>query len=147
MTDLLLLYVSESLPSYEQYKDTIWEQVLSYDFLDSLLKNKVAKGYADSWNSKMNLGLFQNQLQKESALAAELLYLVKEKNYNALRDIFYATKNNTQKANELIKMSYSTNSSEAFLDMDHLDPKEKEHINSVVLSPISVVHLFRRSLF
>jgi hypothetical protein len=144
---LLLLYASESLPSYEDYNDSIWDQTITYDFLDKLLKNKVAKGYTDSWNSKMNSGLFQNQLQTESALAAALLFLVKEKNYSALRDIFYATKNNTQKANDLIKMYSAANSSEAFLEMDHLDPTEKDHIKSIVLSPISVVHLFRQYFF
>ena len=144
---LLLYYVSEKLPIYEEYKDSIWDQIITYDFLEMILKTKVAKGYTDSWQPKMNSGLFQRQLQTESALAAALLFLVREKNYDALRDIFYATKNNTEKASELIKMYSAANSSEAFLDMDHLDPQEKEHINSIVLSPISVVHLFRQYFF
>ena len=95
----------------------------------------------------MNSGLFERQLQNESALAGALLFLVQEKNYDALRDIFYSIKNNTEKAIELIKMYSAANSSEAFLDIDHLDPQEKEHINSVALSPISVVHLFRQYFF
>ena len=62
-------------------------------------------------------------------------------------DIFYSIKDNQEKAIELIKMYSANNSTEAFLDIDNMDPQEIEHINSVALSPISVVHLFRQYFF
>jgi hypothetical protein len=144
---LLLHYVSKNLPSYEDYKDSIWDQIITYDFLNGILNADVAKAYRDAWKPTMNSGVFERQLRSESALARAILYLVENKNYDALKNIFYATKNNTEKALELIKMYSAANSNEAFLDIDHLDPQELENINSVALSPISVVHLFRQYFF
>ena len=44
-------------------------------------------------------------------------------------------------------MYSAENSTEAFLNIDNLDPQDIEHINSVALSPISVVHLFRQYFY
>ena len=50
-----------------------------------------------------------------------LLFLINQKNFDALKDIFYSTKDNTEKALELIKMYSAENSTEAFLNIDNLD--------------------------
>ncbi len=46
-----------------------------------------------------------------------------------------------------MKMLSSESAIDAYLDIDNLNPRDKEDINSVVLSPISVVHLFRQYFF
>ena len=152
---LLLHFVSLKLPAYEDYTPSIWPDLIKLDLLDDILKNKVVEAYREAYGrisgnipSKIKTGTLEHQLQeRESAIAGALLFLVQEKNYDALRDIFYSIKNNQEKAIELIKMYSAKNSAEAFLDIDNLDPQEKEHINSVALSPISVVHLFRQYFF
>lgn len=154
--DSILLYqVSLKLPVYEEYKPSIWPDLITADFLDNILKTDVVKTYRDIFSRVMHsagppktrLGTFEHQLQYESAIAGALLFLVEEKSFDALRDIFYSIKDNREKAVELIKMFSAKNSAEAFLDIENMDPQEKEHINSVALSPISVVHLFRQFFF
>ena len=149
---ILLYYVSLILPVYEDYTPSIWPNVITPQFLDDILRSKVVKAYREAFtlsspNPRIRIGTFEHQLQYESAIAGALLFLVQEKSFDALRDIFYSIKDNKEKAIELIKMFSAKNSAEAFLDIDNMDPQEKEHINSVALSPISVVHLFRQYFF
>lgn len=171
---LVLQQLSLKLPIYEQYKPSIWPDLITLDILDLILKNIVVKTYGGvyndiikvdnstlrargtkRWNNTTNednskrigIGVYEHQLQYESAIAGALLFLVKEGASDALRDIFYSTKNNTEKALGLIKMFSAKNSAEAFLDINNIDPGDKADINSVALSPISVVHLFRQYFF
>ncbi|HXF90642.1 MAG TPA: peptidoglycan-binding protein, partial [Candidatus Nitrosotenuis sp.] len=102
---------------------------------------------ADDQSKKITKGVFEHQLQYESAMAGALLFLVKEKSHDALAEIFYTTKNNTEKATQLIKMLAAKETGEAYLDFEHLNPQDKDFLKSVALSPISVVHLFRQYFF
>jgi hypothetical protein len=151
--DSILLYLlSLNLPPYEQYSTSIWPNVITFDILNDLLKTKVVVTYRNTYNNmpgtpKIKAGVFENQLRYESAIAGALLFLVQEQSFDALRDIFYSTKDNKEKALELVKMFSANNSGEAFLNIDNLNPQEKEDISSVSLSPISVVHLFRQYFF
>jgi hypothetical protein len=154
--DSVFLYlVSLRLPVYEEYKDSIWEEILTSDFLNEIATD-VAKAYKEKYfdividpnNPNITrVDIFERQLRYESAIDGAVRFLVQEKSFDALRDIFYSTKDNKEKAFELIKMFSAQNSSEAFLNLDNLDPQDIEHINSVALSPISVVHLFRQYFF
>jgi hypothetical protein len=145
---ILLHLVSLRLPAYEEYNPSIWSDIITFDFINHLLKTDVVKAYRDAWRPTMSLGIFERTLREnESAIGAALLHLVEEKQFDALRDIFYSTKDNSQQALELIKMYSAKNSTEAFLNINNLDPQQIEHINSVALSPIAVVHLFRQYFF
>ena len=152
---LLLYHISLKLPVYEEYKPSIWSDLITPDLLDNILKTNVVETYRDIYGRvivspnipRTKLGTFEHQLQYESAIAGALLFLVQEKSFDALRDIFYSIRDNREKAVELIKMFSAKNSAEAFLDIENMDPQEKEHINSVALSPISVAHLFRQYFF
>ena len=170
---VVLQQVSLQLPSYKDYTSSIWPNLITPEYLDALLKKDVMQVYTTAYSNFFNpdklglstgtpmlmsainrtnihritIGAFEQQLQYESSIAGALLFLVKEKSYDTLSEIFYNTKNNTEKAIQLIKMLSAKNSSEAFLDISHLNPRDKEDINNVALSPISVVHLFRQYFF
>ena len=153
---IVLQQVSSKLPLYEDYTPSIWPDIITPDLLNDMLKTKVVEAYRDMYGrivisanvpQRLKIGAFEHQLQYESAIAGALLYLVQKKSFDILRDIFYSIKENKEKAVELIKMFSAKNSAEAFLDIKNMDPQEKEHINSVALSPISVVHLFRQYFF
>lgn len=90
---------------------------------------------------------FEKQLNYESALAGSLQFLLKNKNYTELQNIFYSTKNNKEIATNLINALSVSNSVDAYLNFENLNPRDKNHIESVALSPISVVHLFRQYFF
>jgi hypothetical protein len=153
---LVLHLISLQLPTYENYTSSIWPNIITHDALDNMLKTNVTGIYTDAITSlgpfagpvpRSVVGPFEHQLQYESGIAGALLFLVQEQKFDALRDIFYSIKNNREKALDLITMFSAENSSEAFLNINNLDPRDIEHINSVALSPISVVHLFRQYFF
>ena len=108
---ILLHLVSLRLPAYEEYNPSIWSDIITFDFINHLLKTDVVKAYRDAWRPTMSLGIFERTLREnESAIGAALLHLVEEKQFDALRDIFYSTKDNSQQALELIKMYSAKNS-------------------------------------
>ena len=48
---------------------------------------------------------------------------------------------------ELANILSAFQAEDAYLNLDNLNPRDQEHIKSVALSPISVVHLFRQYFF
>lgn len=90
---------------------------------------------------------FESQLRYESALGGALLHLAESKQFAALRDIFYGSTDNTMKAKTVLAALAASDPIEGYLDLDHLDPRDREHLERVALSPISVVHLFRQYFF
>src|SRR5690606_13457394 len=52
-----------------------------------------------------------------------------------------------QNAITIIKALSASNPEDAYLNLENLNPRDKAHIQSVALSPISVVHLFRQYFF
>ena len=164
--------VSAKLPPYEEYKPAVWPRVITPEYIDALLKKDTVKFYTDIYTGisggtgtglvmmsrsraassggieeGRELAAFEHQLQYESSVAGALLYLVKEKSYGALEEIFYSRKDNAVEAQKLLRMLSASNGAEAYLDIESLDPGQKEHIAAVALSPISVVHLFRQYFF
>jgi hypothetical protein len=169
---VLLEELSKNLPPEKIKNEAAWNDVLKPGVLDTLLKKQVTKNYTDAYakmlkptattgsaasraraasvdpmSKRITAGIFERQLEYESSMAGALQFLIKEKKYDALNDIFYNSRNNVEKAQRLIKMFCAKNSAEAFLDLDTLAPQEKNMLNNVSLSPISVVHLFRQYFF
>lgn len=170
---ILLQKIALKIPSYKEYSPTIWSKLITSEFLDTILSKDVAQAYTSIFNDvlktdtgsfvlnntvrsanshdpnseRFKVGVFERQLQYESSLASTLLYLVKNKGHEMLKNIFYDNFNNADKGHQVLKMLAAENGSEAFLDLEHLNPRDKEHIQSVALSPISVVHLFRQYFF
>lgn len=171
---IVLQQLALQLPPYEEYRPTIWSKMITSERLEAILNKEVIKHYSAAYTDlqktsrlsdershammranlpmdeeikRVTRGAFEQQLQYESSMAGALLFLVKEKSYDALAEIFYATKNNADKAQQLIKMLAAKDTGESFLDFEHLNPQDKEFLSGVALSPISVVHLFRQYFF
>lgn len=201
---ILLQQISQKLPDYSKYHPGVWNELITKDNINTILKKDVTKIYSDvlvdltradtsilgnapilsretvgathghdanegSINDamrdminttsvvrtniydenlkKIEMGSLYHQLQYESSIGGTLLYLVEQKSPQLLEEIFYATQNNAEQAKSLIKMVTAKTSGETFFDLDHFNPRDKEFLNSVVLSPISVVHLFRQYFF
>ena len=75
------------------------------------------------------------------------MFLQNGGNIKTFEAIFYTTKDNVQQAQMLAKMAEAHNGADAFLSMETIDPKSREDLQNVALSPISVVHLFRQYFF
>lgn len=166
---IVLSKIAEKLPPFESYKDDIWEHVLSNDNLDIIFRDFVIPNYtqfyeenckrtqnfdAERRGSKVHftakaqfIAAFEKQLKYESTLAGCLQLLMQNKNIAELKKTFYTSTNNEVDAITLIKALSSSNPGDAYLNLENLDPKDKAHIQSAALSPISVVHLFRQYFF
>jgi hypothetical protein len=90
---------------------------------------------------------FERQLHYESTVAGALLFLVDNKAVDALATVFYSSKDNSGRAEQLVSVLAAANVVDAYLDINTLDPGDKAELQRVSLSPISVVHLFRQYFF
>lgn len=159
---LVLDAISSAIPAFEKYTPSVWAIKITPSVINAILADKVAPFFSDLF-SKIKLEFERNkktfstetaefseikkQIQYESSIAGALLFLVNEKNHLILEEIFYSQLNKAEQAETLIKMINADSSSEAFLDIENLDPTEQEQLKGVTLSPISVVHLFRQYFF
>lgn len=166
--------ISEKLPLFEQLTPAVWQQVINSDFLEIILKKDVVELYSRAYRDNKRsdedrfdpilrtrdmdpstlldrknaqTAAFEHQIQYESSVAGMLLHLAKLKSFGTLTEMFYATKNNVEQAERLIRRINAKDGADAFLSLDTLNPRDVEHIRSVALSPISVVHLFRQYFF
>lgn len=169
---IVLQTVAEKLPPYTAYKPSIWPEVITEAFIASILKGAVSKAYIGAYASiagkeanlaaarservdvsrvaldrRRTIGAFESQLAYESSVAGVLLTLVKNKSFAILESLFYQRVDNTELTAQLTKLLSASSGLNAYLDIEHLDPGDKEQIQGVVLSPISVVHLFRQYFF
>jgi hypothetical protein len=169
---VVLEKVSSLLPPYKDYEPSIWDRVITSEQLDTILKNDVVQFYSRTFSEmrqannpsfstvstrvraaneadmkNTEIASFEHQLQYESSIAGALLFLEREKSHDTLKDIFYSSKDNVERAQTLAKMLAADDSIEAYLDISNLNPTDREHLKSVALSPISVVHLFRQYFF
>lgn len=160
--------LAANLPPYAQYQPSIWPQVITYDRLDHILKTDVVKTYASSY-AEMHRGagtpfllrlrsgaregkdptraLLEQQLLYESAVAGAVHLLVQRKADRALEELFYASRDRTEQTTALLRSLTEGEDGTAFLDLTNLHPQQLDQIQSVVLSPIGVVHLFRQYFF
>ncbi len=159
---LVLEKVSARLPKFEHYETSVWASTINSKSINSILTKEVASYYSEVFEKRpreytvghnrvgtedVTISMIKDQLQYESSIAGALLYLVGERSHQILEEIFYSSLNKVEQAKKLIKMITAENSEEAFLDIENLDPTEREQLSGVALSPISVVHLFRQYFF
>lgn len=159
---LVLENISSRLPEFKAYKPSIWSDIINEASIESILTIDIVEFYSKLYANRPSeysrnkktintdpvaISVLKKQLQYESLIAGALLYLVKEQSHSILEELFYKSTNKVDQAEELISMIKTNNSSEAFLDIENLDPTEKEQLKGVSLSPISVVHLFRQYFF
>lgn len=170
---VLLTAIAEKLPPYKEYNDSIWPEILSDNRYDEIFKQSLIPHYAqffeenckklqaesrvEAANSSRRIGeldkkallvsALEKQLKYESALAGSLKLLLENKNYADLKNIFYSAINNHENAINIIKALSSDTIENAYLDIENLNPRDKDEIQRVALSPISVVHLFRQYFF
>jgi hypothetical protein len=168
---IVLDRVAQALPPHDQLDPSTWPRVITADRLDTILKNDVPQVYARSFAEVRKTGrapageitrlartaevqrdpadtaAFERQLQYESSVAGMLLFLTQSKAHEALEQTFYATRDTTDEAKAMLRTVNGDGDALAMLDLEHMDPRDVEHLQSVVLSPIGVVHLFRQYFF
>lgn len=171
---VVLEKLSAELPDSADLSDSIWAGIIKPVRIDVILEKDVVSFYTEAYarmkktegaspagtdrlranidtgmanRGRVIQGAFEHQLQYESSVAGALLYLVENKSYQALKDIFYASKDAIERASALIKRLESENGGQAFINLGNLNPRDKAHLDAVALSPISVVHLFRQYFF
>jgi hypothetical protein len=160
---ILLQFIGERVPQYSDYKPSIWDSLLTRDKVDSLIKERVIPHYktaftnlCESMGQLADVRDIQNippidsidkQLKHESSLAGMLLFFVENKNFVALEDLFYSSKNNLAELEQLSNMLKGKTPRDEFLNISNIDPKDLAQLKSVGLSPISVVHLYRQYFF
>lgn len=171
---VVLQQVAARLPSWSDYKPDVWARLVTEASIATILKKDLPKAYASAFDAvakreagasamamrgavgassresahhRRTVGTFESQLGYESSVAGVLLALVQNKGFSVLENLFYQRVDATETAQTLAKILSATGSVEANLDIENLDPGDKEQIQNVVLSPISVVHLFRQYFF
>lgn len=160
-SSFVLEKITSQLPKFENYKSSIWKRFITEASIDSILaetekyytgvySTRISEFIADKRTAKSEaaaISFLKKQLQFESSIAGAILYLVKEQKTEILEEVFYKSSDRAAQAEALIKMITSDNRTEAFLDIDKIDPTDKDQLAGVSLSPISVVHLFRQYFF
>ena len=159
---VVLRQLATALPAHEQLTPAVWPQVITYDRVDHILKTDVATAYSTAHADMIRAGgllldpasptdsalrVIDRQLRYESAVAGAVLMLTKNKAHTALEEIFYATYDATEQAEALMRVLNQEDPTSAYLDLSNMDPQDLDHVRSVVLSPIAVVHLFRQYFF
>lgn len=165
---VVLEQIATALPPYERYEPSIWPQVITRDRLDHILKTDVVKAYTAAYSEMRRTGsgrtlrrargreepmaeaadrIVERQLRYESQVAGAIRMLTENKAHAALEDVFYATRDTVEKAKAIARVLTEEDPSAAYLNMTNMDPRDLNHIQSVVLSPIAVVHLFRQYFF
>jgi hypothetical protein len=166
---ILLNRIAAKLPAFDEYREEIWDDLITERQFELIYKEFIVPHYRQFYLDNCRAGnqpheragiagetttaksafklAFEKQLRYESALGGALLFLKEHKNFNELRDTFYNSKNDLENAIQLIKALAAGTSGEAYLNLDNLDPQDKDQLSNVSLSPISVVHLFRQYFF
>ncbi len=168
-TDSLLIEeLGKQLPaSADAVSSQVWAKVINTKNIQALFEQTVGPRYVtfqqqhlkgvDAANTRMAVSnkvdpaqakaAFEGQLRYESSLGGILLHLAQTRNHEALKQVFYSARNNTLKAKSLTRILAASNAVDAYMDLDNLNPRDREAIQRVAMSPISVVHLFRQYFF
>ena len=168
---VVLERISQSLPPYQDYDPSVWADQITPDRLDTILKKDVVAAYTKGFaqlrelstsrrrapdresraaagsGADLDTATFEKYLAYESQVAGLLLLLVKQKRHAVLEEIFYVSRDSSERAGSLSRILSDEDPTTAFFDLDSLDPSDVEQLKGVSLSPISVVHLFRQYFF
>lgn len=160
----LMNAVAEQLPPLREYDEAQWEAFISPDRIDDLVRGPVTdrlrRVYSELCDTPIELGRLsgdavrtvkqnslRSQLDAESAVAGALLHLVANKQFNVLRTLFYTDTNHASAVAGLLGLADAKYAGAGYLDIESLDPTDRDHLAAVGLSPISVVHLYRQYFF
>ncbi|MFJ6026605.1 hypothetical protein ACIQCN_04000 [Pseudarthrobacter sp. NPDC092424] len=161
----LMNAIAELLPPLRDYDEAQWDGLLSPDRVDELLRGPVSdrlqRAYRELCDTPLQLRrhddedsirlLKQNslrtQLDAESAVAGALLHLVAQKQFTVLRTLFYNETDHSRAVAGLLGLADANSAAAGYLDIESLDPTNRDHLASVGLSPLSVVHLYRQYFF
>ena len=168
---IVLQKIAARLPPYEELQPEAWPHFIRRDQIEEIFHEFViptyTKFYVEQCREQGNirffpragrdlepenqrqlfLNAFESQLHYESSIAGALLFLTENKNFADLSNIFFSVKDNQAQALQLANILSAANVEDAYLNINNMNPRDKEHIKSVALSPISVVHLFRQYFF
>ncbi|HET9250883.1 MAG TPA: hypothetical protein VFP58_02050 [Candidatus Eisenbacteria bacterium] len=165
---VVLEKLAAALPPHGQLEPAVWPQVITRDRVDHILKTDVVKAYSTAHAELARAGglrierrepsregppndsstaVIERQLRYESAVAGAVLLLAQNKAHAALEEVFYATHDQAEQAQALMRVLHQDDPASGYLDLSTMDPQDLDHIQSVVLSPIAVVHLFRQYFF
>jgi hypothetical protein len=168
---VVLQKIAAKLPPFERYDSAIWADVITRDHIDGIFREAVTPTYARyytdhcrgvdaqrvihlagrAFDTESQRALFrtafESQLRSESSISGALLFLTEHKHFAELLQLFYGVKDNTLQAIELGNLLSAEAVEDGYLSLENMNPREQEHIKSVALSPISVVHLFRQYFF
>ena len=138
--------IESQLPARDQYRQAVWQELLSEENLarqlDGVLQNKFADVYENEEILRQLGGLDKasnavvDQAIKESKVAGFLSTLANSKQYDYLKDMFYGSKT------DIVASLHDPKHSNP---LEHIDPHND--LGRVVISPISLVHLFRQYFF
>lgn len=165
---VLLAKLATKLPAGERLKPALWQKLLSAEELERTFAQEVTPVYTELYQQLCKgeaTGRFEtlarsralepdraratleSRLRYESSMAGALQYLAAQKAFGTLADVFFTTRDNAAKAASLLQALGAANPIEGALGLDTLNPRDREHLQRVALSPISVVHLFRQYFF
>ena len=152
---VVLLKISAELPPFERLEPAIWPAVITADRLQTILKKDVVEFYTRAYGDLRKAGdetfdtlmrtramdpraalarnnaqtaAFEQQVQYESSVAGSLAHLVRTAAFSVLTDMFYATRNSIEEAQQLIAKARAQDGAEALLSLETLDPRDREHI-------------------
>jgi hypothetical protein len=170
---IVLKKISEKLPPFERLEPQTWSATITHSLIDQILDSDVRQSYSHAYdelrrtrepidtgfrpNSAERTGAtprfdlqrraFGEQFEYESSVAGAVLDLVQRKQHDVLKELFYATIDSSGEVERLARMASAGDGADALLDIANIDPRDREQIKSVALSPIAVVHLFRQYFF
>lgn len=160
----LMTELAKELPPLESYSPDIWPRLLRPARIAEVTEQQVPRLIRTALDSVGEVNIDRHnlspdrirelrqealidQLSHESSVAGTLMHLVENKQFGQLRDLFYVTKDHALAAAGLLGVLQGNSAKDAYLDINSLDPTQRAHLESVGLSPISVVHLFRQYFF
>lgn len=148
---VVLNAIARKLPADpEDYKDTVWTDILDKKNLEEVLKTEVTsdsmkwyKSLEESAHITRAMGgrealarALQAKVNHESAIAGLLWLMVQNKLEGDLKDLFYTPNFDVKRFLDLLKYQDP---------FETFDPKKD--LDRVGLSPIGIVHLFRQYFF
>jgi hypothetical protein len=144
----LLQEIANKLPDANQYMEDIWPVLLDRSNLEQIL-NEVVVTKINHWFQNLSIpnretGVLSPttdqaltaRLEMESRIAAVLMQLAENSQYDKLYELFYEKQWNVKQLIEKLK------NEDPF---ETLDPKKE--LDRVGLSPIGIVHLFRQYFY
>jgi hypothetical protein len=141
----LIKEIERILPAEKKMNSTKWKEVINEDSINRILDSAVKQNLTDWMKrapqsgeaiSEEKVNILKEKVNRESKIAGLLLDIVKNENYEYLKQIFFKPKTNMPDVLKLLEYKDP---------FELVDPKkELEHVG---LSPIGIVHLFRQYFF